>query len=82
MDRREQLGWYLRDIMAPAVAAILVLSAGRILLPEGLHPIGLLAMLAVILALAVFAAGLAAPELRNTIKASTLKWLARTGTAD
>jgi O-antigen/teichoic acid export membrane protein len=82
MDRREQLGWYLRDIMAPAVAAILVLSAGRILLPEGLHPIGLLAMLAVILVLAVFAAGLAAPELRNTIKASARKWLARTGTAD
>lgn len=79
MDRREQLRWYLRDITAPAVAAILVLGAGRILLPEGLHPLVLAAVLAVILVLAVAAAGLAAPELRNTIKASALKWLARTG---
>ncbi|MDP2239877.1 MAG: oligosaccharide flippase family protein [Burkholderiales bacterium] len=82
MRRGEQLRWYLRDIMAPAVAAIFVLGAGRILLPEGLHPIGLLAALAVILGLAVAAAGLAAPELRNTIKASALKWLGRTDTAD
>jgi len=82
MDRREQFRWYLRDITAPAVAAILVLGAGRILLPEGLHPIGLLATLAVILVLAVAAAGLAAPELRNTIKTSALKWLSRTDTAD
>ena len=82
MDRREQLRWYLRDIIAPAVAAILVLGSGRILLPEGLHPLVLAAVLAVILVLAVAAAGLAAPELRNTIKASALKWLARLGTAD
>ncbi|MDP1717611.1 MAG: hypothetical protein Q8L40_06000, partial [Burkholderiales bacterium] len=82
MDRREQFRWYLRDITAPAVAAILVLGAGRIFLPEGLHPLVLAAVLAVILALAVAAAGLAAPELRNTIKTSGLKWLARTGTAN
>jgi O-antigen/teichoic acid export membrane protein len=82
MDRGEQLRWYLRDITAPAVAAILVLGAGRMLLPEGLHPLGLLAMLAVILVLAVVAAGLAAPELRNTVKTSALKVLARTGTAN
>ena len=82
MDRREQIRWYLRDIIAPAIAAIFVLGAGRLLLPEGLHPIGLLATLAVILVLAVVAAGLAAPELRNTVKASALKLMARTGAAD
>ena len=82
MDRREQFRWYLRDITVPAVAAILVLGAGRIFLPEGLPPIGLLATLAVILVLAVAAAGLAAPEVRNTIKAGARKWLAGTGTAN
>ena len=82
MGRHERLRWYLRDITAPAAAAILVLGTGRILLPEGLHPIALLATLGVILVFAVVAAGLAAPELRNTVKASALKLLARTGTAD
>ncbi len=82
MARREQLQWYLRDITAPAVATILVLGAGRMLLPEGLHPLALLATLAVFLAFAIVAAGLAAPELRNTIKASALKWLAKPGSVD
>ena len=82
MARGEQLRWYLRDVIVPAVAAIFVLGAGRVLLPEGLHPIGLLATLGVILACAVVAAGLVAPELRDTVKASALKLLARTGAAD
>jgi O-antigen/teichoic acid export membrane protein len=82
MGRGEQLRWYLRDITIPAIAAIFVLGAGRIFLPEGLHPLMLAAVLAVILIFAVAAASLAAPELRNTIKASALKWLARKGIAN
>jgi O-antigen/teichoic acid export membrane protein len=82
MTRSEQFRWYLRDITVPAITAILVLGAGRRLLSTGLPPIGLLATLVMILALAVAGAVLAAPELRNTLKTSLLKWLAKLRSAN
>lgn len=73
MSQREQRSWYYNDIMLPTVSAVLVLGIGRVFLPAGLSSFELLVVLAVILALAIAAAGLAASELRKITKTSILK---------
>lgn len=73
MSRRKQWSWYYNDIMLPTVSAVLILGIGRAFLPAGLSSLGVAAVLAIILALAITAASLTASELRKIIKTSIMK---------
>jgi len=59
--RSEKLRWYTHDVAIPAIAALAVVGAARILLPRGLGVAATLLLLGLTLLLAILAAAVAIP---------------------